>query len=487
MQTDSVISNGVPEDSNGKRQVLMVQELPKDLEPLTALKRLSHLPYPVFLDSSLENASLGNTSYVAADPFRKVLSSNPDVQQFQVIDQWLSEFHSPALEGFPAFQGGVINFCSYDLKSCFESIPQVADEFGQPQLFAGCYDVVLAFDHLQHRAWLFSTGFPEMEPNLRRQRGESRMNQFMDWLRSDSSPVDPGERGAHKAALNRSDLLPQFDSGISSRVTSDFSKPAYIAAVQRCIDYIYAGDVFQVNLSQRLLAPQTAEPLLVYEKLRQQNPAPFGAYLDLGVFQVLSSSPERLLSIDSRGNVETRPIKGTRQRSCYPEANLFLAEGLITSEKDRSENVMIVDLLRNDLAKICDPDSIFVSQLCGLEEYEFVQHLVSVIHGRIKKETSFSRLFSAVFPGGSITGAPKVRAMEIIAEIEPTTRGGYCGSLGYFGWDGAVDQNILIRTIMMGRGWCQIPVGGGIVAQSDPLSEYNETVHKAHGMIRALT
>lgn len=313
------------------------------------------------------------------------------------------------------------------------------------------------------------------------------MNQFMDWLRSDSSPVGPGERGANKAALNRSDLLPQFDSGISSRVTSDFSKPAYIAAVQRCIDYIYAGDVFQVNLSQRLLAPQTAEPLRVYEKLRQQNPAPFGAYLDLGVFQVLSSSPERLLSIDSRGNVETRPIKGTRQRSCYPEANLFLAEGLITSEKDRSENVMIVDLLRNDLAKICDPDSIFVSQLCGLEEYEFVQHLVSVIHGRIKKETSFSRLFTAVFPGGSITGAPKVRAMEIIAEIEPTTRGGYCGSLGYFGWDGAVDQNILIRTIMMGRGWCQIPVGGGIVAQSDPLSEYNETVHKAHGMIRALT
>ncbi|MCG8586405.1 MAG: anthranilate synthase component I family protein, partial [Pirellulales bacterium] len=196
--------------------------------------------------------------------------------------------------------------------------------------------------------------------------------------------------------------------------------------------------------------------------------------------------PERLVQVRDR-DVETRPIKGTRSRTHQPEADLFVADQLLQSEKDRAENVMIADLLRNDLSRVCHDESVHVSDLCRLETYEYVQHLVSVVRGTLRHDYDDFDLLRAVFPGGSITGAPKVRAMEIIAELEPTARGPYCGSLAYVGFDGAMDASILIRTITASRGWWQLPVGGGIVAQSDPVAEYEETWHKAEGMLRALT
>jgi para-aminobenzoate synthetase component 1 len=219
--------------------------------------------------------------------------------------------------------------------------------------------------------------------------------------------------------------------------------------------------------------------------MRRRNPAPFAAYFDLGQHQIVSASPERFLKVANRG-VEARPIKGTRRRSSWPEADLFAGDELLKSEKDRAENVMIVDLLRNDLSRVCTPESVRTSELCRLESYEFVQHLVSVVLGELRPEYGPFDLLAASFPGGSITGAPKVRAMEIITELEPTARGPYCGCLGYIGFDGTMDTSILIRTITAGRGWWQLPVGGGIVAQSDPLREYEETWHKAEGILRAL-
>jgi para-aminobenzoate synthetase component 1 len=186
------------------------------------------------------------------------------------------------------------------------------------------------------------------------------------------------------------------------------------------------------------------------------------------------------------GAVETRPIKGTRPRTARPEADLFAGDELSQSEKDRAENVMIVDLLRNDLSRVCEADSVTVTQLCGLESYAYVQHLVSVITGRLRADQSCVDLLRASLPGGSITGAPKVRAMEIIAELEPTARGAYCGSLAYIGFDGTMDSNLLIRTITAGGGWWQLPAGGGIVAASNPRREYEETWHKAHGMLKAI-
>jgi len=219
--------------------------------------------------------------------------------------------------------------------------------------------------------------------------------------------------------------------------------------------------------------------------LRRRNPAPFAGYFDLGDFQIVSSSPERFLRVSDRV-VETRPIKGTRPRVDRREVDLSTGEELRRSEKDRAENVMIVDLLRNDLARVCRADSVYVSQLCGLETYEYVQHLVSAVCGTLREERTPIDLIRAAFPGGSVTGAPKVRAMEIIAELEPTARGAYCGSLGYLGFDGSLDLSILIRTITAGRGWWQAPVGGGIVAQSVPSREYEETWDKAKGLIQAL-
>lgn len=267
---------------------------------------------------------------------------------------------------------------------------------------------------------------------------------------------------------------------------SNFSEVDYQRMIQRGIDYIHAGDVFQVNLSQRLLFAARESPIELYERLRVRNPATFGAYFDVGDYQILSASPERLVSVRER-RVEARPIKGTRPLTRWPEADLYTGQLLLTSEKDRAENIMIVDLLRNDLSRVCRGDSVHVSQLCGLESYRYVQHLVSVVKGVLNPDANAVDLIRAVFPGGSITGAPKVRAMEIIAELEPTARGAYCGSLGYIGFDGSVDLNILIRTITAGRGWWQMPVGGGIVADSQPEDELMETWHKAHGLLRALT
>jgi para-aminobenzoate synthetase component 1 len=278
---------------------------------------------------------------------------------------------------------------------------------------------------------------------------------------------------------------PQYSAGGHAGLTSNFSEQAYLEAVRRAIEYIFAGDVFQVNLAQRLLCPARSDSVSLYLRLRERNPAPFAGYFDLGEFQVVSASPERFLKVRDRA-VEARPIKGTRPRSPCPEADLLAGDELRQSPKDRAENVMIVDLLRNDLSRACEPDSVCVSQLCGLETYRYVQHLVSAVCGRLRDGLSAVDLVRAAFPGGSVTGAPKVRAMEIIAELEPTARGAYCGSLGYFGFDGSMDLSLLIRTITAGRGWWQAPVGGGIVAQSVPEREYQETWDKAEGLLRAM-
>jgi len=280
-------------------------------------------------------------------------------------------------------------------------------------------------------------------------------------------------------------LAPQYPIDAVPGITSNFSKPAYLAAVQRVIGYIYAGDVFQVNLAQRLLAPARGDAAALYRRLRRCNPAPQAGYFDLGEFQILSASPERFLRAWN-GWVEARPIKGTRPRSGDPSVDRAAEAELLASAKDRAENVMIVDLLRNDLARVCTPESVQVGQLCGVEACEHVLHLVSAVCGRLGEHRSPIDLLRAAFPGGSITGAPKVRAMEIIAELEPTARGPYCGALGYLGFQGAMDLSILIGTITAGRGWWQFPVGGGVVAQSTPPQEYEETWHKAKGLLHAL-
>lgn len=467
-------------EANGWRP--LVVELSPAPDPAEAFQRFAALRHVAFLDSALRHAELGRYSFLAADPYEFKLLADRDADPLAAARALLPQDVADHLPDLPPFQGGLIGMWSYELGTLWEPIARARyDEFQLPLAAVGLYDVVLAWDHAAGRAWLISQGTPELEPGRRRERAAARLAEFQRLLAAPLA-ARPQASGPTIAAT---DLAPQFAAAGSGRLTSNFSANDYLAAVARAIQYVRQGDIFQVNLAQRLLHPAVDDAVSLYLRLRQRNPATFAAYFDAGAFQLASASPERFLKVCER-QVETRPIKGTRRRTRWPEADLFAGDELQESEKDRAENVMIVDLLRNDLARVCEPDSVLVRQLCHLETYAYVQHLVSVVEGRLRTGLGPWDLLRAAFPGGSITGAPKVRAMQIIAELEPTVRGAYCGALGYIGYNGQMDTSILIRTITASGGWWQLPVGGGIVADSQPRLEWEETWHKAEGLLRAL-
>jgi para-aminobenzoate synthetase component 1 len=454
----------------------LAEELPTHLEPWEAFRRLAHLPHAAFLDSAMTHPEVGRYSYITADPFAWVTGG----AALAWLEKQLAKFATPTLPGLPPFQGGAICMFGYNLCHQFEKLPRPkTDDFQTPDLAVGLYDWVASFDHMESRAWLISTGWPVTSPRQRRKRASQRLDQAKRWLDGTNKDI-------------------RFDLGVSPRnlpplqritdtpgVFSNFNRADYLKTIVKAIDYIHAGDCFQVNIAQRLLAELRGSPLDLYEKLRKRNPAPFAAYFDIGDFVIASASPERFLRVQD-GEVETRPIKGTRPYGRTSADDLAQKRELLASAKDRAENVMIVDLLRNDLGRVCEYGSILVEALCQLETYRYVHHLVSQVRGRLRQGRGPVDLLRAAFPGGSVTGAPKIRAMEIIAELEPTSRGPYCGSLACIGFNGSMDSSILIRTFTIGKGWVQFPVGGGIVADSIPEHEYEETMHKAEGLLRAL-
>ncbi len=451
------------------------------------LRRFADWPNVVLFDSASRRPTLGRYSFLAADPFEfEELASVPfGFDPFARLRQWSQRFSSETLPNLPPFQGGAAGLLSYELGGAWERLPRPAiNEFELPWLAVGLYDWVIAWDHELGTAWIISQGFPA-EGAAREQRAAERMQSVIARLQAE--PI--GNRSVPERSVGKR-LHPLMSSPFDVG-GSNFSRDEYLLAVERVIEYIRAGDIFQTNLSQRLLFPDRENSLELYLRLRQLNPAPFAGYFAHDDWTIASASPERFVSVQNEV-VETRPIKGTRRRRHRPEADLFTEDELRESEKDQAENVMIVDLLRNDLSKVCSPGSIRVPSLCAVEAYETVQHLVSVVRGTLDRDSAGQQLnawdlLAALFPGGSITGAPKVRAMQIIAELEPTVRGPYCGSLFYVGFDGSADSSILIRTFTIRRGWIQCSVGGGIVAQSDPAAEYEETLHKAAGMLQALT
>jgi para-aminobenzoate synthetase component 1 len=459
----------------------LVEQLSADLSPLEAFERLAALPHVVYFDSALASGKLGRYSFVAADPFEWLEAAAGVADPFRRLSDRLDSFQVSSRSDLPPFQGGIAGLFSYELNASLERLPnsRIVD-FPIPALAVGLYDVVLAFDHVEKQGWIISQGFPEKESTSRRQLAERRLEFFREQLTKRDAPrcSDVSTR------LDSDRLAPQFATGLSE-ISSNMSAADYQRMIKRAVEYIHAGDVFQVNLAQRLLCPTHSDAVSLYQKLREKNPAPYAGFLDLGAWQICSSSPECFLQVRDR-HVETRPIKGTRGRSTSPEADLFVGDELQLSEKDRAENVMIVDLMRNDMSRVCTAKSVHVAELCGVETYAHVKHLVSSVQGTLRENATNLDLLKACFPGGSITGAPKIRAMEIIAELEPTARGAYCGSLAYLGFDGQMDSSILIRTITAGAGWWQMPVGGGIVAQSEPLDEYHETWHKARGLLHAL-
>jgi len=466
----------------------LVEELLPPPDPEGAFLRFSAREHCVFFDSARRDPQLGRYSFLAAEPFEFTSLTADDGDALGTLRAALARYSAQRRPDLPPFQAGIAAMLGYELGRQLETIPSAAtDEFRTPVLAFGHYDVVVAWDHELNRAWLISQGFPETEPKARRRRAEERLRHFRTILEA-PLPMSPTAAiagdSANPSDIPISSLAPRFPMPTMAGLTSNLSAASYLAAVRRAIEYIRAGDIFQVNFAQRLLYPAADDTASLYLRLRRRNPATFAGYFDLGPTQIASASPERFLRVVDR-HVETRPIKGTRLRTSLPEADFYSALELMESEKDRAENVMIVDLLRNDLSRVCTDDSVFVSQLCKLESYEYVQHLVSSVEGKLRDEHDALDALIASFPGGSITGAPKIRAMEIIAELEPTARGPYCGSLAYFSFDGSMDASILIRTITACRGWWQVPVGGGITSHSDPQREYEETWHKAEGMLRA--
>ncbi|WP_347242892.1 anthranilate synthase component I family protein [Thermogutta sp.] len=489
------------------------------------LSAFSRLPYVLFLDSpagAAEDRSLARYSFLMADPQEFFLlpstaTGEQALTAFRNLARYVREFRQPVREDLPPFQGGLAGFWSYELNRAFEDVPPAqTDDCGWPLWALGFYDVVLAADHWHHRAWLISQGIPCEQDENRKQRAQSRLEYFRklvtdaenlsetdsSWVGSSREEINARVHFSHDErhpfgseyadggtdtdqTLQKQVPVPIADIRLEIPLTSNFSAEEYLEAVRKAVDYIWAGDVFQVNLAQRLATPRPTDPLILYRHLRQVNAAPFAAYFDFGHAQLLSASPERFLRV-TKGHVETRPIKGTRARTGVSATDEAIAAELLTSAKDRAENIMITDLLRNDLSRVCLPESVQVTSLCRLERYAGVLHLVSVIEGELKPQHDAFDLLAACFPGGSVTGAPKPRAMEIIAELEPHVRGPYCGSLGYVGLDGSADLNILIRTILCWRDWCLFSVGGGIVARSDPYAEYRETWHKARRLLQAL-
>lgn len=435
-----------------------------------AQDQLELYPNTVYFHSAQSDEHLGRYSFIGLDPFLCYQAEEKNAcLLIDAMDELLQNFKLKHLSFLPPFQGGLAGFLSYDLIRHFERIPAKAKQIVPlPDLVFGAYDLVLSFDHSTQKAWVISSGFPEEDKKKADVRAKLRLN----WLLEE---------------IKKSISMPSI-TVYAEKLYAHCSQNQYIALVKKALDYIRAGDIFEVNLAQCFSArlPKTCSSLQLFHKLMQENPAPFSAFMHFGDFSIISSSPERF--IQSNGDrIETRPIKGTIKRGSTLQEDAQLALKLCASEKDRAENTMIVDLMRNDFSKICQPHSILVEKLCGLESFKTVHHLVSVIKGHLKSHCSLKNFISALFPGGSITGAPKIRAMEIIEELEPTRRGAYCGNALYYGFSGHLDSSILIRTYTRYKEQLIFQAGGAVTLDSDAESEYEETLVKADALIRTLT
>jgi para-aminobenzoate synthetase component 1 len=475
----------------------VVAELAPHVTAPAVFRRLAAAPHVVFLDSAalderpahdapdVELPRLGRYSFVAADPIHSVVvpadGSAADIAAaFAALRGLLTDLGCATIPALPPFQGGVAGLVAYEcgLARLGLDAPQ-PPAAGVPLVALHVYDVVVAFDHDAGRGWIISQGVPAKGPVARRERATARLDALLERLAA-PEPCRP-------AAAPPAPLPPGAEHPLPTHphVFATHSAEAYREMVQRGIEFVRAGDVFQVNLAQRFAVATSVDPVDLSTCARTLNPAPFAGFFDAGTCRIASMSPERFLQV-TRGTVRMHPIKGTRRVIASPEADLYAGDDLGESAKDRAENVMIVDLVRNDLSRVCVPESVRVEALCRLERYRYVQHLVSIVAGRLRRGLTSLDALEAALPGGSVTGAPKHRACEIITELEGFARGAYCGSLGYIGFDGTADFNLLIRTFVATPGLVTFAAGGGITAASDPAAEHAESLHKAEGMLRVL-
>jgi para-aminobenzoate synthetase component 1 len=439
--------------------------------------------FSFWLDSGMDPPKLGRYSFMGSDPFLVMRSRGDNItlirngvvekrqgNPFDIVGELLRQCLLENNEKNVPFTGGAVGYFSYDLCHFIERLPAKAiDDLNLPECYLGFYDAIVAFDRLENKTYLISTGFPEMEKGKRQKRAEARLNELRNTVAFAPPPPEIKETKSEKRLV----------------LQANFSHEGYLEAVAKAREYICAGDIFQVNLSQRLEVEMDVAPYELYRRLRKINPAPFASYFNFEGVSIVGASPERFLKV--RGDrVETRPIKGTKPRGKTPQEDKALAASLLNSVKDRAENIMIVDLERNDIGRVCRYGTVKVTELAILETYPTVFHLTSTVVGQLREGKNIIDLLKATFPGGSITGAPKVRAMEIIDELEPTRRSVYTGSMGYIGFNGDTDLNIVIRTFIIKDGKAYFQVGGAIVYDSEPEAEYIETLDKGKALIQAL-
>lgn len=453
-------------------------ELPYHPDSRLLFEAVADLPWAAFLDSGVHHPGQSRWDIIAARPAATLVTRGA---MTEIRRASAGDGHSESVELSPEdpdallrrelgaarprpddlpFCGGAIGYFGYDLTRRYEHLPRQTrgDDGGEdaalPQMAIALYEHAVLVDHARRKCWCVGWTRP----------GDAHSQaRWKAWCARFAAPVPEKARAPFRA------LAP---------AASSFTPDQYAAAFARVQHYIREGDCYQVNLAQRFTAPVAGDPWLAYQALRTLSPAPYSAYLNTPHGQVLSASPERFLRVE-RGRVETRPIKGTRPRAGHARLDAELARELAASAKDRAENVMIVDLLRNDLSRNCATGSVRVPRLFEVESFPGVHHLVSTVTGSLRPERDALDLLRGCFPGGSITGAPKRRAMQIIDELEPHRRGVYCGAIGYLGYDGDMDLNVAIRTLTLARGQAVFWAGGGIVADSRAESEYQETFDKA--------
>lgn len=465
------------------RQIL-IEEMETSVSPAELFQFFVDKPYCFFLDSGMDPEKLGRYSFIGADPFL-VLKSHEETTEavfrgeisletgnpLDILNRHLEEYRLEYEETDLPCTGGAFGFISYDICHFIEELPKTAvNDLGLPECCFGFYDIVITCDNLTGRTYIISTGFPEQDETRRLQRAAERLEETKEIL------------------SNLSEELPARYSGTppkNAKLVSNFTHEDYLAAVERARQYIIDGDIFEVNISQRFETEIGIHPWCLYRKLRELNPAPFAAYLDFGDVVVVSASPERFMRTRS-DYVETRPIKGTIRRGKTPEEDRANAEKLMGSAKDHAENMMIVDLERNDLGRVCRFGTVRVTELAILETFPTVFHLTSTVIGQLKEGNGRLELLKATLPGGSITGAPKIRSMEIIDELEPTCRSIYTGNIGYLSFNGNMDLSIVIRTFLLKGKKAYFQAGGAIVYDSEPESEYQETIDKVRALMQAL-
>ncbi|HWT27872.1 MAG TPA: aminodeoxychorismate synthase component I [Methylophilaceae bacterium] len=442
-------------------------ELPYEEDGARLFARVANRPWAIYLDSGQPESQYGHYDIIVCDPFmtlstvagvtiiedragRRQSTADP----FTLLKEALAEY--PAEACALPFCGGALGYFAYDLGRRLERLPALAEDAEHmPEMRVGLYDWAVIVDHKAKVARLVS--------HVRHPTTEAAWDALCALF--SAPPPEQAEAFA-----------------VTSRVGSNMDEAQYRQAFDRIQRYIAEGDCYQVNLAQRFVAKAQGDAWTAYRQLRRISPAPFMAYMNFGDLQVLSASPERFLQVVGE-HVETRPIKGTRPRASDSAADAAHAQALQSSLKDRAENLMIVDLLRNDISKSCRVGTVRADRLFALESFANVHHLVSTVTGTLKPGMTAVDLLRGCFPGGSITGAPKLRAMEIIEELEPNRRGLYCGAIGYIGFDGNMDTNIAIRTAVYSNGEFRFWAGGGIVADSEMDKEYRETWDKASSML----